>query len=61
MSTLDIRRLGTVPYREALALQRTLVEDRRAGRIVDTLLLVEHPHVITTSRTTVLGRSSATP
>ena len=45
--TLDIRRLGTVPYGEALALQRTLVEDRRAGRIDDTLLLVEHPHVIT--------------
>ena len=28
---LDIRRLGIVPYREALDLQRTLVEDRRAG------------------------------
>ena len=47
MSTLDVRRLGLVPYREALALQRALVEDRRAGRIDDTLLLVEHPHVIT--------------
>ena len=45
--TIDIRRLGIVPYREALALQRTLVEERRAGRIDDTLLLVEHPHVIT--------------
>jgi len=45
--TLDIRRLGIMPYREALALQRALVEDRRAGRIDDMLLLVEHPHVIT--------------
>jgi lipoyl(octanoyl) transferase len=36
-----------VPYAEALALQRALVEDRRAGRIDDTLLLVEHPHVLT--------------
>jgi lipoyl(octanoyl) transferase len=44
---LDIRRLGLVPYAEALALQRALVEDRRQGRIEDVLLLVEHPHVLT--------------
>jgi lipoyl(octanoyl) transferase len=44
---LDVRRLGRVPYTEALALQRSLVDDRRAGRIDDTLLLVEHPHVLT--------------
>jgi len=36
-----------MPYADALALQRSLVEDRRAGRIDDTLLLVEHPHVLT--------------
>ncbi len=42
-----MRRLGRVPYPEALALQRSLVEDRRAGLIPDTLLLVEHPHVLT--------------
>jgi lipoyl(octanoyl) transferase len=36
-----------VPYTEALALQRSLVEERRAGRIGDTLLLLEHPHVLT--------------
>jgi lipoyl(octanoyl) transferase len=34
-------------YPEALELQRALVDDRRAGRIGDTLLLVEHPHVLT--------------
>jgi lipoyl(octanoyl) transferase len=45
--TLDVRHLGLMPYGEALALQRALVEDRRAGRIADTLLLVEHPHVLT--------------
>ena len=44
---LDVRRLGRVPYTEALALQRALVEERRAGRIGDTLLLLEHPHVLT--------------
>lgn len=42
-----MRRLGVVPYAEALALQRSLVEERRAGSIGDTLLLLEHPHVIT--------------
>ena len=44
---LDVRRLGRVPYAEALDLQRSLVEERRAGHITDTLLLVEHPHVLT--------------
>lgn len=44
---MQIRRLGVVPYAEALALQRALVEDRRAARIDDVLLLVEHPHVLT--------------
>jgi lipoate-protein ligase B len=42
-----VRRLGRVPYSEALDLQRSLVDERRAGRITDTLLLVEHPHVLT--------------
>lgn len=44
---LDVRRLGRVPYADALALQRSLVEDRRAGRVDDVLLLLEHPHVLT--------------
>jgi lipoyl(octanoyl) transferase len=44
---VEVRRLGLVPYGEALELQRTLVEDRRHGRVGDLLLLVEHPHVLT--------------
>ena len=44
---LDVRRLGVVPYPDALALQQRLVEARRRGEIPDTLLLLEHPHVIT--------------
>ena len=44
---LEVRRLGIVPYDEALELQRQLVEDRRAGRVTDVLLLLQHPHVIT--------------
>jgi lipoyl(octanoyl) transferase len=44
---LTVRRLGLVAYDEGLALQQQLVEDRRAGRIGDTLLLLQHPPVIT--------------
>jgi lipoyl(octanoyl) transferase len=47
---LDVRHLGVVPYGEALELQRSLAEDRIAGRIPDTLLLLEHPPVITLGR-----------
>jgi lipoyl(octanoyl) transferase len=45
--TISVRRLGRVDYGEALELQKSLVEDRRAGRIGDTLLLLEHPPVLT--------------
>ncbi len=44
---LEVRRLGRVPYGEALELQAELVKERRAGEIPDTLLLLEHPHVLT--------------
>ena len=44
---VEVRRLGRVPYADALALQRKLVEERQAGRIGDLLLLLEHPHVLT--------------
>jgi lipoyl(octanoyl) transferase len=44
---LEVRRLGTVPYADALELQKQLVEERKADRIPDQLLLLEHPPVIT--------------
>ncbi len=44
---LAVRRLGVVPYGEALALQRALVEQRKRAEIPDTLLLLQHPHVLT--------------
>jgi lipoyl(octanoyl) transferase len=47
--TLD---LGTRAFHEVLALQRDLVAARQADTIPDTLVLVEHPEVIT------LGRSA---
>ena len=43
MPLLEVRRLGLVPYAEALTLQQRLVEERRARQIPDTLLLLEHP------------------
>jgi lipoyl(octanoyl) transferase len=45
--TIGVRQLGVLDYGAAIDLQRTLVEDRRAGRVGDTLLLLEHPPVIT--------------
>jgi lipoyl(octanoyl) transferase len=44
---LEVRRLGRVDYDEAVALQREMVEERRANRVPDLLLLLEHPPVIT--------------
>lgn len=44
---LVVRELGRVPYAAALELQAELVVQRRANEIPDTLLLLEHPHVIT--------------
>jgi lipoyl(octanoyl) transferase len=44
---LEVRRLGVVGYQEALQLQQSLVEDRRAERVPDLLLLLQHPPVIT--------------
>ena len=42
-----MRRLGCVSYGEALDLQKTLVDERRAGCVPDLLLLLQHPPVIT--------------
>ena len=44
---LNIRRLGTIEYADALQLQADLVEQRKQGAIGDQLLLLEHPAVIT--------------
>lgn len=44
---LAVERLGRVGYDDALARQQHLVEERRAGRRGDTLLLLVHDPVIT--------------
>lgn len=41
---------GLTPYQEGLALQERLVEGRIEGRRRDTLILLEHPHVVTVGR-----------
>jgi lipoyl(octanoyl) transferase len=60
---LEVRRLGTTGYSEALAMQRALVEERRADRVPDLLILLQHPAVITLGVKGDGGRSNvvATP
>ncbi len=45
-----VHRLGRVPYGEAHELQERLVRARMRGRVQDTLLLLEHPPVVTLGR-----------
>jgi lipoyl(octanoyl) transferase len=47
---LIVERLGRIPYAEGLRLQAQLVADRQAGKIPDTLLLLEHEPVYTLGR-----------
>lgn len=47
---ISVLNLGRCEYGTALDLQQTLVELRKAGRIPNVLLFVEHPPVITLGR-----------
>ena len=47
---IHLLHLGRVSYAEGLALQERVVAARKAGAIGDTLLLLEHPPVITLGR-----------
>jgi lipoyl(octanoyl) transferase len=49
---INLLQLGRVPYSEALAIQQQVIAARKANTIGDTLLLLEHPPVLT------LGRNS---
>lgn len=46
-TTLDIRDCGLAGYTEILSLQQQLCADRQADKIQNTVLLAEHPPVIT--------------
>jgi lipoyl(octanoyl) transferase len=52
---IRVHRLGLVRYGEAHALQERLQEARVRGAIPDTLLLLEHPPVITLGRGAKIG------
>jgi lipoate-protein ligase B len=52
MTELWVAQLGTVAYREALALQERLRDGRRAGEVPDLVLVLEHPPVYTLGKRT---------
>ena len=48
---IKIEKLGQIPYELGLEMQQRLAEERRAGEIGDTVLLLEHDPVYTIGRT----------
>lgn len=46
-NNLQIRNCGLCKFRETLQLQHELLEERRLDKIPDTIIIVEHPAVIT--------------
>ncbi len=60
---LVVRRIGLVPYGEALEIQQQVAARRLSGEVDDTLLLLQHPHVLTIGAKTAAGREHilATP
>jgi lipoyl(octanoyl) transferase len=62
MPELWVSDLGSVPYAEALEIQRAVARDRIAGAIPeDVLLLVEHPPVVTMGRASKSRHLTASP
>jgi lipoyl(octanoyl) transferase len=47
---LNLLQLGRVPYNDGLRLQQQLIDARHDGRIGNTLVLLEHPPVLTLGR-----------
>lgn len=61
MLLTQVLQLGTIDYGTAMKLQETLVGLRKQGRIADTLLLLEHPPVITLGRNASAANIVASP
>jgi lipoate-protein ligase B len=55
VAELWVAQLGTIPYREGVALQDTLRERRQAGELPDLLLVLEHEPVYTKGKRTEAG------
>ncbi len=53
--------LGTIPYSQALTLQRRIVAARKRDSLNDTLLLLEHPPVFTLGRNAQASNILASP
>jgi lipoyl(octanoyl) transferase len=59
--TLRVRRLGRLEYGAAYEMQKETERGVKEGRLPDTLLLVEHPHVLTVGRRATRSGILATP
>jgi lipoyl(octanoyl) transferase len=57
---LHLLQLGRIPYAEGLRVMREVVDARKAGRVGDTLLLLEHPPVLTLGRNSTRANILAT-
>jgi lipoyl(octanoyl) transferase len=55
VAELWVAQLGTVPYRDGVALQETLRARRQSGELPDLLLVLEHPPVYTKGKRTEPG------
>jgi len=55
ISVISVVQLGLLDYEEGLRLQKKLVDLRKAGRIGDVLLLLEHTPVVTLGRNAKAG------
>src|SRR5262245_16331808 len=47
MQYIHLLQLGRTSYADGLEIQRQVIEARKQGRIGDTLILLEHPPVLT--------------
>jgi lipoyl(octanoyl) transferase len=57
---IHLLQLGRIPYAEGLAIQQRVIAARKAGEIGDTLLLLEHPPVLTLGRNSTRANILAT-
>jgi lipoyl(octanoyl) transferase len=57
---IHLLQLGRIPYAEALAIQQRIIAARKANEIGDTLLLLEHPPVLTLGRNATRANILAT-
>ena len=57
---INLLHLGRVPYAEALAIQQQVIAARKQNLIADTLLLLEHPPVLTLGRNATRANILAT-